>query len=292
MAAEFHLFLPQMRMTPEVMAERALAAEAAGFAGIALMDHLWAPMAEHQPTYEALVTATWIAARTSTLTVGHLVLCDAFRHPVQLAKEAITLDHASGGRFELGIGWGSVPTELDASGIGAPPSQRVARLRETLQLLRQAFTGAPLDLDGTYATVHGPALQPPPLDRIPIVIGGAGPKTLRLAEFADWWNLPIYALHRLEEVRDIVGVPLSTQQMVALVRSDQDRAEIDELVARRFRAMHPVVGGGAELVDHYGALIDRGVQRFYVWTADFGDPDTLAEFGAEVIDPLRSGPAT
>jgi alkanesulfonate monooxygenase SsuD/methylene tetrahydromethanopterin reductase-like flavin-dependent oxidoreductase (luciferase family) len=287
MVAEFHLFLPQMRMTPDVMADRAVAAEAAGFTGIALMDHLWAPMAEQQPTYEALVTATWIAARTSTLTVGHLVLCDAFRHPVQLAKEAITLDHASGGRFELGIGWGSVPTELDATGLGGPPSRRVARLRETLELLRQAFTGAPLDIDGTYATVHGPPLAPPPLGRLPIVIGGAGPKTLALAEFADWWNLPIYALDRLEEVRDLVGVPLSTQQMVALVRSDQDRSEVEATTERRFGAMHPVVGSAAELVDHYGRLIERGVQRFYVWSADFGDPATLAEFGTGVIDPLR-----
>ena len=264
-----------------------MAAEAAGFTGVALMDHLWAPMAEHQPTYEALVTATWIAARTSTLTIGHLVLCDAFRHPVQLAKEAITLDHASGGRFELGIGWGSVPTELDATGLGAPPRERVARLRETLELLRQAFAGEPLDLDGTYATVHGPPLAPPPLGRLPIVIGGAGPRTLALAEFADWWNLPIYALDRVEEVRDIVGVPLSTQQMVALVRSDQDRAEVEAAAQRRFGAMRPVVGSASELVDHYGALIERGVERFYVWTADFGDPASLADFGAEVIAPLR-----
>ena len=287
MPAEFHLFLPQMRLTPDAMAERAVAAEVAGFTGIALMDHLWAPLAEDQPTYEALVTATWIAARTTTLTIGHLVLCDAFRHPVQLAKEAITLDHASGGRFELGIGWGSVPTELDATGIGAPPTQRVARLRETLEVLRQAFAGAPLDLDGTHINVHGPPLQPPPLGRLPIVIGGAGPKTLGLAEFADWWNLPIYALHRLEEVRDLVGVPLSTQQMVALVRPDQDRAEVEGTATRRFGNMTPVVGSASELVDHYGPLIERGVRRFYVWMADFGDPATLAEFGSEVIAPLR-----
>jgi len=287
MVPEFHLFLPQMRMTPDVVAERALAAEAAGFTGVALMDHLWAPMAEDQPTYEALVTATWIAARTSTLTVGHLVLCDAFRHPAQLAKEAITLDHASGGRFELGIGWGSVPTELDATGLGGPPSRRVARLRESLLLLRQAFAGEPLDLDGEHVVVHGPPLSPPPLGRLPVVIGGAGPKTLELAEFADWWNLPIYALDRLEEVRDLVGVPLSTQQMAALVRSDQDRAEVEATTTRRFGAMEPVIGGAAELVDHYGRLVERGVQRFYVWSADFGDPATLAEFGADVIAPLR-----
>lgn len=285
-APEFHLFLPQMRMTPDVIAERAVAAEAAGFQGFALMDHVWAPMAEQQPAHEAMITAAWVAARTSTITVNHLVLCDSVRHPVQLAKEAITLDHASGGRFELGIGWGSVPTELDAIGVGAKPRERVARLRESLQILRAAFAGEALDHDGAHFTVHGAPLAPAPLGRLPILIGGAGPRTLELAEFADWWNLPIYALDRLEEIRDRVGTPMSTQQMVALVRSDQDRAEVEAITEKRFRQMGVVVGDAGELVDHYGALHERGVDRFYVWMTDFGDPATLAEFGANVIAPL------
>src|SRR6185437_14409560 len=88
------------------------------------MDHLVPPGAEAQPMYEAMVTNTWLAAHTDRLVVGSLVLCDSFRHPAVLAREAVTLDHASGGRFELGIGWGSVAGEIDAFGIGsaAPPT--------------------------------------------------------------------------------------------------------------------------------------------------------------------------
>jgi alkanesulfonate monooxygenase SsuD/methylene tetrahydromethanopterin reductase-like flavin-dependent oxidoreductase (luciferase family) len=275
-----------MRMAPEVIVERARAAEAAGFTGIALMDHVWAPMAVGQPAYEAITTAAWIAASTSTITVSHLVLCDAVRHPVQLAQQVITLDHFSGGRFELGIGWGSVPSELDAIGVGARPPVRVARLRESLQVLSSAFAGQPFAVDGEHLTVHGPPLAPAPLDRIPIVIGGAGPRTLALAEFADWWNVPIYSLHRLEEIRDKVGVPLSTQQMVALVRPDHDRAEVEALVARRFSGMRPVVGDAGELTDHYRAQVARGVERFYVWLADFADPATLAHFGDTILEEL------
>ncbi|MDQ2649302.1 MAG: LLM class flavin-dependent oxidoreductase [Actinomycetota bacterium] len=286
MTTEFHLFLPQMRMTPDVLAARAQAAEAAGFHGIALMDHLWAPMAEHQAAYEAMVTATFLAARTTTLTISHLVLCDSFRHPVQLAKEAITLDHVSGGRFELGIGWGSVPTELDATGIGAQPKVRVARLRESLELLRAAFAGEALDHDGEHFTVHAPPLAPTPLDRIPIVIGGAGPRTLELAEYADWWNVPIYALHKLGAIRDQVGVPVSTQQMVTLVRPDHDRAEVEALVEKRFRGMRPIVGDAAELTAHYEEQVAAGVSRFYVWLSDFAEPATLEHFGAEIITRL------
>ena len=84
--------------------------------------------------FEAMVTNAWLAARTPTCRVGSLVLCDSFRHPVVLAREAVTIDHASEGRFELGIGWGSVTAEFEAFGIGSTeprsrvrPAQGVAR---------------------------------------------------------------------------------------------------------------------------------------------------------------------
>src|SRR4051794_1012880 len=98
-----------MRMAPEAIVDRARAAEAAGFEGIAFMDHLAPPLATGQDMWEAMAIAGWVLARTDTLTVGHLVLCDPLRHPAVLARQVATLDHLSGGRFELGIGWGSVP---------------------------------------------------------------------------------------------------------------------------------------------------------------------------------------
>lgn len=104
---EFHLFLPQMRLTFDRLVASAQAAEAAGFGGIAGMDHLVPPAAETQPMYEAMVTNTWLAAHTRRLKAGSLVLCDALRHPAVLAREAVSIDHASGGRFELAIGSGS-----------------------------------------------------------------------------------------------------------------------------------------------------------------------------------------
>ena len=58
--------------------------------------------------FDAMATASWVAANTARLSIGHLVLCDAFRHPAVLAREIVSLDHASGGRVELGIGSGSV----------------------------------------------------------------------------------------------------------------------------------------------------------------------------------------
>src|SRR6476660_4586884 len=129
MRMEFFLFLPQMRQTFDELAARARAAEAAGFDGIVGMDHLAPPLAADRPMYDAMITNTWLAAQTARLRVGSLVLCDAFRHPAVLAREAVSIDHASGGRYELGIGWGSVPEELATFGVGTTaPAARVQRL--------------------------------------------------------------------------------------------------------------------------------------------------------------------
>src|SRR6476661_4887557 len=72
MGAEFHLFLPQMRMTHAGIVERARAAEAAGFTGVAFMDHLAPPMADDQDMWEAMSIAGWVLAHTTTLIAGHL----------------------------------------------------------------------------------------------------------------------------------------------------------------------------------------------------------------------------
>lgn len=288
---EFHLFLPQMRMGLDVLVEKARAAEAAGFGGIALMDHLAPPMAEDQPMHEAMITAAWLAARTESLAVGHLVLCDSLRHPALLAKQAVTIDHASGGRFELGIGWGSVPDELDAFGVGdTAPSVRVRRLAESLEVMTALWSGERVDFEGEFLRVKGGRQLPVPVARIPLLIGGAGRRTLALvARYADWWNLPIYALERLEELRPAAGrARLSIQQLVAFVPGEAERDRVTELAQRRFGIYGSglVVGDAAQLVDHFTALHDRGVERFYTWFSDFADPETLAAFGADVIGTL------
>src|ERR1700733_10875457 len=117
---EFWLYLPQMRLSLDQMVERARNAEGAGFDGIAGMDHMAPPLAENQPMFEAMITSAWLASQTERLRVGSLVLCDSFRHPAVLAREAVSIDQASGGRFELGIGWGSVVDEMRMFGIGSP----------------------------------------------------------------------------------------------------------------------------------------------------------------------------
>lgn len=288
---EFQLFLPQMRMTFDQLVERARAAEAAGFVGISGMDHLAPPMAEDQPMYDAFVTNTWLAAHTSTISVGSLVLCDAFRHPAVLARQAVSLDHASGGRFELGIGWGSVPTEFDVFGIGSTqPRARVDRLRESLTIMRALWAGETVDFEGEYLQLRGARQAPTPLGHLPIVIGGTGPKTLALVrDFADWWNVHTGELDRVPELMDRVGdARVSIQQMIALVPTESERDAVTELTHRRFGPRtSAVIATAPELVEHYGRLAEQGVERVYTWFCDFAAPATLERFGAEVIGHLR-----
>jgi alkanesulfonate monooxygenase SsuD/methylene tetrahydromethanopterin reductase-like flavin-dependent oxidoreductase (luciferase family) len=284
---EFHLYLPQMRLSVDAMVEKARAAEAAGFVGMAGMDHLAPPLAEQHEMYEALTTNAWLLAHTDRLVQGQLVLCDAFRHPAVLAREAVTLDHASRGRFELGIGWGSVVEEFTTYGVRPITArERVGRMKETLEILRGLWTGEVVDYDGEWFQLVAARQMPTPLETIPIVIGGTGPRTMELvAEHADWWNVPIHQLHRLDSMREAAGnARVSVQHMYAFVPEGADRAAIEEPARRRFgHHSNLVIGGRSELLDHFHAMGERGVERYYAWFADFAPTTTLEAFGAEVI---------
>jgi alkanesulfonate monooxygenase SsuD/methylene tetrahydromethanopterin reductase-like flavin-dependent oxidoreductase (luciferase family) len=286
---EFYLFLPQMRLRMDELVQKAQAAESAGFVGFSGMDHLAPPLALQHPMYEAMVTTTWIAAATERLRVGSLVLCDSFRHPAVLAREAVTVDHASGGRFDLGIGWGSVAEELTTFGVGpTEPAVRVARLAETLQIITALWAGETVDHEGEHFSLRGARQAPGPLGSIPITIGGAGRRTMKLvAEYADWWNVHVGILDRLDHLRAFAGdARVSLQHPVAFVHTEGDREEVTETTRRRFGQLGPIVGTAPELVDHFGRLAERGVERVYAWFCDFAQPHTLAAFGQEVIAPL------
>ncbi|CAO5159705.1 Flavin-dependent oxidoreductase, F420-dependent methylene-tetrahydromethanopterin reductase [Frankia sp. AiPs1] len=287
---EFHVYLPQMRMSPATLVERARVAEAAGFDGIAGMDHLAPPLAEDKPMFSATVTNAWLAAQTTRLTVGSLVLCDAFRHPMALSQETVSLDHFSGGRYELGIGWGSRDNEFVTYDVRpTQPRARVRRLRETLEILRALWTGDVVNYDGEFFQLHDARQAPTPLGHIPITIGGAGPRTMELvAAHADWWNVHIGILDRLDEMRAHAGkARISLQHYVAFVPTEADRERVEQTAARRFARRSTVVGTATELIDFFGALGERGVERVYTWFCDFADPATLAAFGETVIPALR-----
>lgn len=289
----FSLFLPQMRTPFPLILDKARTAERAGFDGIALMDHLAPPGVPHTGVYDAFVTATAIAMSTERLRIAHLVLCASLRHPAMLAKEAVSLDHLSGGRFDIGLGWGSVPDELVRFGIGdEPPAVRAARLAETLEIVTRLWTGAPVDHRGRFYELRGAQQQPTPLHgTIPIIIGGGGPTlTMPLVrQYAQWWNAPSYAVDDLDSLRPLAGAArVTTQHPITLARDDAHLAELVVPARRRFHDWGGTIEGTAPAVA--AALVaeaHRGVEHFYVMFTDFAAIDTLERFGAEVIPAVR-----
>lgn len=270
---EWYLFLPQVRLPVADIVDRARQAEAAGFDGIAFIDHLEAPGQPDENIWEAMGVASWVAAKTDRLRVGHLVLCDAFRHPAVLAKQAVTLSDASEGRFELGLGSGSWPQEFTRFDVGQQdPVARVEQLGRHLELIKQYWSGGQ---------------HPGPSYPIPLVLGGSGRRMMELvAEHADWWNLQANHLDRLPRLAAATGpARISVQQMVGFARAGSDPEEVRAVATRRFGHLGPglVCGDADELTAHFAALVAQGVERCYVWFADFADPRSLAEFGESVI---------
>jgi alkanesulfonate monooxygenase SsuD/methylene tetrahydromethanopterin reductase-like flavin-dependent oxidoreductase (luciferase family) len=277
--AEWYLFLPQVRTPVADIVERARHAEASGFTGIAFVDHLEAPGLPDESIWEAMSVATWVAAKTERLRIGHLVLCDAFRHPAVLAKQAVTLSEASDGRFELGLGSGSWPAEFTRFDVGQQdPVARVKQLERHLDVIGQYWGRGD---DATRSQ------SPVPMHPIPLILGGTGRRMMELVRrYADWWNIPANHIDRLAELAPAAGsARVSIQQMIGFVRKDSDPAKVREVSSRRFGNLGSglVCGDADELSGHFSNLSGQGVERFYVWFADFAAPESLHEFGETVI---------
>jgi alkanesulfonate monooxygenase SsuD/methylene tetrahydromethanopterin reductase-like flavin-dependent oxidoreductase (luciferase family) len=277
--AEWYVFLPQVRLPVADIVDRARHAEASGFTGIAFIDHLEAPGLRDESIWEAMSVATWVAAKTERLRIGHLVLCDAFRHPAVLAKQAVTLSEASDGRFELGLGSGSWPAEFTRFDVGQQdPVARVKQLESHLDVMGQYWGRGD---DATRSQ------SPLPTHPIPLILGGTGRRMMELVRrYADWWNIPANHIDRLAELAPAAGsARVSIQQMIGFVRKDSDPAKVREVSARRFGNLGSglVCGDADELSGHFSNLSGQGVERFYVWFADFAAPESLHEFGETVI---------
>ena len=143
----------------------------------------------HDPYQDALVTLTWLAAKTSTVRLGTSVLVMPYLHPMSLAKQLATLDQLSNGRLIVGLGAGSLPEENAA--LGVPYESRGRYCNEFLQVLRKLWTEDDASFSGEFFSFENlrsspkPQQDPHPL----IVVGGNRPAALtRVAKFGDGWH--------------------------------------------------------------------------------------------------------
>ena len=136
---EIGVYRPQMGFTYDQILHRTLRCEQLGVDSLWLYDHLYGPGVPDYPSLEAWTLATALLSRTERIQVGHMVLCNQFRHPAVLAKMATTLDQISAGRLQLGIGSGSIEDEHNRVGLDwGTFGERSERLGETLEILHQA----------------------------------------------------------------------------------------------------------------------------------------------------------
>jgi alkanesulfonate monooxygenase SsuD/methylene tetrahydromethanopterin reductase-like flavin-dependent oxidoreductase (luciferase family) len=175
--------------------EGMLRAEELGYDSLWTWDHVYPIIGDWEgPALETYTAMSAVAARTSRATIGHLVGANTFRNPALLTKMVTTIDHISNGRAVLGIGAAWMEPEHTAYGFdfGDRPGTRLRWLAEALQIVRGMLDDARPTVSGErYHTQDVHNLPPSIQRRIPILIGGSGPKvTLRLvAEYAEMNNL-------------------------------------------------------------------------------------------------------
>ena len=163
-----------------------------------LNDHLTDPGLDRGgPSFESMTALAALAHLVPGKTVGQTVLAATFRHPSILAKEALTLDHLTGGRYVLALGAGWHVGEHAAFGIDLPPvGQRFDRFESTVRVLRALFSDAArqapgVTLDAPPYRLDGATLEPGPVRAggPRIWLGGQGPRGLSIAaRYADGWN--------------------------------------------------------------------------------------------------------
>jgi probable F420-dependent oxidoreductase len=200
---------------PNVGVRVAQTAEAAGWDGVFIWDHL--AFVWDAPAADPWITLSAIAATTSRVRIGTAVTPVARRRPQVLAHELATLDRLSGGRVIFGAGLGGSPREFGNFGEPTDAKVRAELLDEGLDVMRQLWSGEQVTHRGKHFTVDGVTFAPTPVqEHIPIWIGGNRPASLRRAARWDGW---------LADSADPTGMTLSPDDIahrVAQIGRDAD----------------------------------------------------------------------
>jgi F420-dependent oxidoreductase-like protein len=262
------------------IARQAREADASGFDTVLVMDHFYQlPMLGTPDQYmlECYALLAALAGVTSSVRLSALVTGNTYRNPAVLAKTVTTLDIVSGGRAQLGIGAGWFELEHNAFGIEFGTfTDRFEKLEEALQIILPMLRGEPATLDGKHYQVVDAVNSPPPVGRIPVMIGGGGErKTLRMvAQYADESNM-------IAEARDLPRKLDALAEHCATL--GRDRSEIT-VSWQRSACIAPTMEQAQADLEAYFAM--RGIDlaglpedRRAALTGRFilGNPDTVGE---------------
>ena len=181
---EFGVFVtPDAGRLPDVLALGQLA-DVTGLDLFTVQDHPY-----QERFVDAWTLLTLIGAQTSNVRLSPNVANLPLRPPVVLAKAAATLDLATGGRVELGLGAGAFwDAIVAAGGPRRAPGEAVEALAEAIELMKQFWQGGPMRYEGTHYSAPGLHAGPVPAHDIPIMLGAVKPRMLRLTgRLADGW---------------------------------------------------------------------------------------------------------
>lgn len=275
------------------LAQMAATAQAVGFRGLALMDHLvQIPQVgrEWDNIVEAYTGLAFMAASTSSLQLGTLVTGVTLRNPALLAKVLASLDALSGGRAFCGLGAGWFEAEQVAYGYEPlEMRRRLQSLEDTIQILRLMWAPGKATYTGKIHSVHEAVCYPRPVHSIPIYVGGKGKRTVSLASrLADGLN--VLGAGRLDEVLPAVRRRLDDQSGFQLSILDLplmagDRSAVASKVeqwrgrrrAEIFAERHHA-GVPERHVQRYRELASRGVGAIFVSPVGLTDPGELEQW--------------
>jgi len=260
-------------------------AEALGFDSVWVMDHLLIQRGERRVlAHDPLICLAQVAAATSRIQLGSMVLCHGFRHAGQLAREASALADASGGRFVLGLGAGWHRPEFDA--LGLPFDHRVSRLEEAVEPVRRLLAGETVSLGGEWlqladASVAVTSKAPP------LWVAADGPRMLALAARTDGWSHSNWGAGNTRPFRDAKA---RFDRVLESAGRDRARIEVSASIACAPGGWARVPGGFQEDEVAEGPLEDlariihdyagAGAQHVILSLS----PDPFAELDPERLD--------
>lgn len=316
MAIKFGLFVPQgwkMDLVEihdpeaqfEAMVAVAKAAEAGPWDSIWVYDHFHTvPEPTLETTFEAWTSCAALARETNRVRIGQMVSCNGYRNPALFAKMASTVDVASHGRLNAGIGAGWYENEWRAYGYGFPDTpERMGMFREGVEIMHKMWTEPRPVFHGKHYTIEEPINEPKSASRhkIPLWIGGGGEKvTLKLvAQYGDACNVgrdPDVCRHKLDVLkqhcqtvgRDYAEIIKSAELDAYLIGPGEDPEQATakargDMPFERFAA-NTVIGDAQQIRTHIQALADAGIDYVIVYIRGIAyDLAPIDRFGEEVI---------
>jgi F420-dependent oxidoreductase-like protein len=252
-------------------------AEEGGFDHVWDFDHL-ASIGEggpDRPIYEGWTLQAAMAVATARVRIGCLVTGNTYRNPALLAKEAVTVDHLSGGRLEFGIGAAWAEIEHQMYGFEGL-DHRVGRLSESLRIIKSLWTEERTNFDGRYYRMKDAIANPKPIQKPhpPIWIGASGEATLRLvARYADVWNCAGGDARRIGELTKMLEEACATV--------GRDPAEI-----RRSLQFDWDGRDRSELLNLSASYLEQGITEQVIYVRG-GEPVARADKIAEALPELR-----